>query len=79
MKIKSLNVPCLGYREDYGCDGYEYECGYYDSNGICVECDDCVCNFGDINPINGKRINFILRSIQNRRAIKYYKIRKEIK
>lgn len=22
-----INLPCLGYREDYGYDGYEYNCG----------------------------------------------------
>ena len=73
MKIKKLNIPCKSYQCGTPTDGYEYDCEYYDSNGICVECDECICNFGDINPINGKRINFILRFIQNKRAIRYYK------
>lgn len=68
MKIKSLNIPCKEYRSGNPSDGYEYECEYYDQSGQCVECEDCVCNLGDINPINGKRINFLLRFIQKRRA-----------
>lgn len=76
MTIKKLDIPCKGYKSGTPIDGYEYECGYYDLNGICIECDECVCNFGDISPVDGKRINFILRFIQNRQAIKYYK-RKE--
>ena len=72
LNFKNTNVKCEGYTQNYGCDGTEYECGYYDKTGICVTCDDCVCNFGSINPVNGKRINFILRFIQNRRAVKYF-------
>ena len=77
MKIKSLDIPCKGYKSGTPIDGYEYECGYYDKTGICTECDECVYNFGDINPVSGKRINFILRFIQNKRAIKYYKIKEK--
>lgn len=77
MTFKQLNIPCKLYRIGNPLDGYEYECEYYDSSGLCVECDECICNFGHINPINGKRINFILMFIQNRRAIKYYKIKEK--
>ena len=77
MKIKSLNIPCKSYVSGTPIDGYEYECEYYDKSGLCVECDECICNFGDINPITGKRINFILRFIQNKRAIKHDKIKEK--
>ena len=68
MKIKSLDIPCMSYRSGNPSDGYEYECEYYENSGICIECDECICNCGYVNPINGKRINFILRCIQNIRA-----------
>ena len=75
MKIKSLDIVCKGYLTYYGCDGHEFDCGY--ENSCEFGCEDCVCNFGNMNPINGKRINFILRFIQNKRAIKYYKIKEK--
>jgi hypothetical protein len=60
----SINLPCLGRREDYGCDGYEYDCGYENSGEI--TCDDCICciaNGGYYNPKTWRRINYILRKI----------------
>jgi hypothetical protein len=35
----SINIPCIGYRHDYGIDGYEYECDYETD----IECENCVC------------------------------------
>lgn len=69
----SINLPCLGYRQDYGCDGYDYDCGYQYSDEIF--CDDCVCCVaacGYYNPKTGKRINWVLRKIQDRRCRKYH-------
>lgn len=54
MKIKSLSIPCKSYVYGTPIDGYEYECEYYDQSGLCVECEDCICNFGNINHITGK-------------------------
>lgn len=67
----SINLPCLGYRQDCGSDGYEYDCEY-DS---CTFCEDCVCceSGGYYNPRTGKRINLILRIIKDYRVKKYYK------
>lgn len=70
VKIKSIDIPC-GVIHYSSLDGDEYDCEYND-DGECT-CDECVCNFGDINPITGKRINFILRFIQRKRAERQYK------
>jgi len=70
VRIKSLNLACKSYRSGNPIDGFEYECEYYDKSGLCVECQDCICNFGDINPESGERINFILRAVQKRRGKK---------
>ena len=68
---KSLDVPCKGYRLDYGYDGYEYDCEYEASCDF--SCDECVCNFGHMNPVNGKEISGLMKFVQNKRAIEYYK------
>ena len=70
MRIKQLDIPCKGYQCGIPSDGYEYDCKY--ENSCDFSCDECVCNFGYMNPVTGKRINFILRKIQNKRAMKYY-------
>lgn len=70
----SINLTCLGYREDYVCDGYEYDCEYENSGEI--TCDECVCcraACGYYNPKTGKRINWFFRKIQDHRCRKYYK------
>ncbi len=73
MRIKSLNLACKSYRSGNPIDVFEYECEYYDKSGLCIECQDCICNFGDINPESGERINFILRAVQKRRGKKQRK------
>jgi len=71
MRIKSLDVPCKCIKIGTPYDGYEFDCEY--ENSCEFSCDDCVCNFGNMNPITGKEINPILKFIQNKQAIKYYK------
>lgn len=71
MRIPGLDIPCLNYKYGNPLDGYEYDCEYEKSEG--VNCDDCVCNYGFYTPKTGKRINWILRIIQRRRAVRYYK------
>lgn len=70
-RITELDLPCLGYQFGDLISGYEYDCEYENSEGIA--CDDCVCCYGEYNPKTGKRINLVLRVIQNYRAIKHYK------
>lgn len=36
-----VNLPCLGYRQDYGSGGYEYDCEYEFAGEIF--CDECIC------------------------------------
>ena len=67
IKIKAIDIPCLGHGSF--CD--DYDCDYEKADGI--TCEDCVCNFGYISPKTGKEINFILRFIQDQRAIRKYK------
>jgi hypothetical protein len=72
----SINLPCLGYRADFGPDGYEYDCEY----GTGIPCEDCVCCLdacGYTDPRNDKEINFLFKIIQRRRSKKYWKIKKE--
>ncbi|MBS6764034.1 MAG: hypothetical protein KH304_10725 [Clostridium sp.] len=71
MRISGLDVPCMGRRSGNPLDGYDYDCEY--ENSVDIFCDDCVCNYGFYNPRTGKRINWFLRVIQRRRALKYYK------
>ena len=73
MRMPGLDIPCRSCQCGNPLDGYDYDCEYEKSEG--VVCDDCVCNFGFYNPKTGKRINWILRIMQCRRAIKYYKNR----
>lgn len=68
---KAIDVPCKGYRLDCGCDGYDYDCEYEASCEFF--CDECVCNFGYMNPVNGKEISNLMKFVQNKRAIEYYK------
>lgn len=71
MKINNLDIACLSTRCGTPTDGYDYDCEYEQSGEI--SCDDCVCNYGHYHPKTGKRISWLLRVIQNRRAIKHYK------
>lgn len=67
MYIPGLDKSCEGYQCGNPLDGYEYDCNYE----FGISCDDCVCNYGFYNPQTGKRINWLLRIIQRRRAVKY--------
>lgn len=68
--MPGLDIPCRSCLCGNPMDAYEYDCEYEKSGD--VACDDCVCNYGFYNPQTGKRINWFLRIIQRRRAVKYY-------
>ncbi len=70
LRIKTLDIPCKGVHEYY-YDGDDFDCEYEKADEVC--CDDCICNFGYMNPATGKKINFILRFIQDKRAVRHYK------
>lgn len=70
MRIPGLDIPCRSYQCGNPSDGYDYDCDYELSEDI--TCNDCVCNLGFYNPQTGKRVNWFLRIIQNRRAVKYF-------
>lgn len=44
-------IPCKCYQTGNPLDGYEFDCEYEKAPS---ECDRCVCNFGNVNPITGK-------------------------
>lgn len=66
-RVKSINLPCLGYRQDCGCGDCEYE-----NSGNCDECICCVDACGYYDTRTGKRVNWILRKIQDYRCRKYH-------
>ena len=68
-------IPCEGYKCGNPIDGYEYECGYCDKTGICIDCGECICNFGNINPKTGKEINFLLKILYDKKRRNQWKQR----
>lgn len=75
MRIPVIDIPCLGYPCGNPSDGYDYDCEYNESG--CINCDDCVCNYGNYSPQTGKRINWLLRMIQHHRARRHYQEHRE--
>lgn len=55
MRIKELNIPCLGYESGTPSSGYDYDCKY-ENSGV-ITCEDCICNYGVYNPETGKKVN----------------------
>lgn len=50
--------PCAGYKSWTDC-GYEYDCEY----GGEVDCDDCICGVGSLDPRTGNKFKKLRRYI----------------
>lgn len=63
-------LPCLGHREDYGADGWEYTCDYEHAE---IDCGDCVINGGDLSPQTGKPFRGNLERYKEAARLRYEK------
>lgn len=52
-RIAKYPLKCLCYSTGNPIDGYESECEYEKP----PDCDNCICNGGQIDPRTGKRAN----------------------
>jgi len=61
-------LKCKGFKQDFGSNGYEYDCNYEHSD---IGCEDCILSGGTLSPQTGKEFRGNLKKYQDSAKARY--------